>query len=306
MYFDKKVLLAKIESAYATDPTPDTTDNVMLVRSLDVNPLELAYEYRDVVRPYFSNEGEIITAKWSSVAFAVGFVGSGAAGTAPKWGPPLRACGFSETIDPGVDVEYAPVSSGFESLAFYFRVDGKQNKVLGWRGNASLRMARGGVPLLMFRGVGLHVQATDTALGTPSFTGWVKPYPVNKANTTTFTLHSYALTPTEFTLDMGNRVAYRDLPNSESVVLTGRRPVGGITSEDVLVATKDWETIIKAETAGALAIVHGPAGSQVKVNAPAVQLTSPRINGDEGILMKSMGLNFKPSSGNDEVVITAL
>lgn len=305
MKFARKVLLAKKETTYGTDATPNAT-NAMLVRNLTVRDLALAYQELDDVRPYYANNGEIITAAWSEVSFDVALAGSGTAGTAPKWGVLLQGCGMAETVNAGVSVQYDPVSTGEDSLTLYFQVDGRQHKIQGWRGSFALRFARNAVPLLQVRGLGLHVAATDTALAAPTFTGWQTPLAVNKSNTTTFTLHGFAAAVSEFTYDHANQVPFRDLPNSQSVVITGRKPVGRITMEDVLVATKDWQTIIKSHTTGALAIVHGPAANQIKIDAPAVQLTQPELANEDGILMRTAALDFLPVSGNDEVRITVL
>ena len=299
-------LLGKKEVSYATDPTPVEGTNAFLAHDIEITPLALAYQPRNNVLPYHANQGEILTAKWSQVNFAVELAGAGAAGTAPKWGPAQQACAMSETINGGVDVTYAFVSALESSCAYYWKLDGKQSKVLGWRGSWAIQCNRGAPPRINYRGLGLHVAETDVAVGAPVFTGWQTPVVFDKTNTSTLTLHGTTVACSALTIEAAVRAPYRNLPNSETVPVTGRRPVGSITFEDNLVATKDWQTIVKNMTTGALAVVHGPATNRIQIDAPAVQLTNPRHSNDEGVRMITFDLNFKPVSGNDELTIKVL
>ncbi len=306
--FRRKLLWAKIEGTYATDPTPAAA-NTMLVENLRIRRLALSYEPRAVVRPYYANEGEIVTGFWSEVSFEVEWAGAGtSAATAPKYGPLLKACGMAETI--GADVQYDPVSTAESSVYMYFMMDGKRSKIAGWRGSFSIRKAARSRPKLMFSGIGLHVAETDTALGTADFTGWQKPVATNLANTTTFTVQGYAAKVAEFQFDQNNQVTYRNLPNSESVIITGRRPTGRVTFEEELVAALDHQTNVKAMTSGAIAIVHGTVvANKVKFDAPAVQLTAPDEGESDAVSMLTFELNFLPNTlatGNDDFKLTTL
>lgn len=308
--FRRKVLLAKIETTYGVDAVPVAATDGMLVRNLRVRALELAYDRRETVKTFYANEGQIVTGQWSTLEFEVEMAGAGGAVDAiPKYSPLLRACGLAQTVNATVSVQYDPVSSGEDALTAYFQMDGRQHKMLGCRGSMGMRIAAGKIPVFTFRFVGLHVAPTDTALTPATLTGFTKPIGVNNANTTPFTLHAFAGKFREFTFDQANAVAYRNLPNSESVVTTGRLPVGRVTLESELVATKDWWTIIKGGTTGALAITHGTAvGNKVKIDAPNVQITTPDDSGDEdGVSMLAAALDFIPGSGgNDEFRITTL
>ena len=59
--------------------------------------------------------------------------GSGTAGTAPRYGALLQACGLSETIVASTSVTYAPVSSAFSSATIYFNNDGIRHILTGCR-----------------------------------------------------------------------------------------------------------------------------------------------------------------------------
>jgi len=107
-----KVLLAKIEVTEDTDPTPVGTDAV-LTTGLNVDIYTGNTISRDFDRATLGASEVINTNPHNSLSFDVEMQASSTAGTAPAYGPVLRACGLSETISAGVSVTYAPVSSGF-------------------------------------------------------------------------------------------------------------------------------------------------------------------------------------------------
>lgn len=302
----RKVILAKAEAVYGTDPLPVPATDAMLVRNFSFRPLQLQYERREYDVPYFGNKGQVIAGQFGTCAFEVEMAGSGAAGTAPKYGALLKACGMSETVNAGVSVVYAPISSGESSIAFYFYHDGRLQTLLGSMGNVEARVVSGRLPVFAFSFLGLHVQPTDAALPVPTLTAFQKPVAVNKVNTTPFTLHAYAGRFRELMLTTGNALPYRNLPNVEAIRFVDRLAAGSVRLEKDLVATKDWETLIKAGTLGALDCTQGTvAGNKVQLQAPNVQLTDPEESDEEGVAMFGMRLELQPSAaGNDEFSIT--
>ena len=304
--FLRKALLFKIESTYGTDAVPVAGTDGLLVRNFQVQPLVVNYERREMVHPYYANDGQVVTGFYSQLEFEVELQGAGGAADAvPKWGPCMRACSHSQTINAGSNVTYAPVSLAQESATAYFQVDGRQHKMLGLRGNKfGFRIRAGNIPVLQFGYTGLHVQPTDTATATPDLSGFKKPVASNNANTTPFSLHAFAGKMREVTFDMGLQSVYRNLINSESVVITGRQPTANVTLESELIATKDWFGIIKAMTTGALSFTHGTSvGFRVAFNAPNAQITQPSEQPEDNILMLSAGLELQPTAGDDEYTI---
>ena len=93
----KSLILAKSESTYGTDISPAGTDAV-LVRSLEVTPIEADTVSRELIRPYLGGSEQLLANAHVSVTFAVELVGSGTAATAPRFSSLLKACGMAETI----------------------------------------------------------------------------------------------------------------------------------------------------------------------------------------------------------------
>jgi hypothetical protein len=98
LYKRKTVLLAKIEGSYGVDPTPTGAANSILVRNLTLTPQDGETVGRDLVRPYFGNSPQLPGSIRGTLEFEVEVAGAGTAGTAPGYGPLLRACGMAELL----------------------------------------------------------------------------------------------------------------------------------------------------------------------------------------------------------------
>lgn len=303
----KAIILAKIESSYGVDPTPTGAANAILISNLNVTPLAAEFINRDNYFPYLGNADSVLASYSAQVSFEVEIAGAGAAGTAPAWGPLLRACGFAETVNAGVSVEYDPISATFPSVYIYLNQDGVLHKLRGARGDVNLVFNARQIPKLQFTFTGMYVAVTDAAAPTPTFTGFIKPVACNKTNTPTFSLHAASSCLEAMTLNMANQVVHRDLIGCESVQLTDRRPAGTISFEATTVATKDWWAAITAGTLGALQLIHGTAaGNIVQIDAPNVQILDPTYGDSDGNVMLNGNLALIPGgSGNDEIQITA-
>ena len=98
----KRLILAEIESQYGTDPNPGAADAI-LVRDLSITPLQSDVVSRDLVRPYLGASEQLLANTRVECTFSVELAGSGAAGTAPRFGSVLKACGLAETaVTPAV------------------------------------------------------------------------------------------------------------------------------------------------------------------------------------------------------------
>ena len=109
----KRLLLAKTEATYGTDPVPTGAANAILVRNLEIVPLQSDIVQRELIRPYLGNYEQLLAQTRVQVTFEVELAGSGTAGTAPAYGPVLKACGLSETLVTSTSATYAPVSTTF-------------------------------------------------------------------------------------------------------------------------------------------------------------------------------------------------
>ena len=379
----RRLLASKIETTYATDPVPTGAANAILVSDLELTPQDADFADRALIRPYLGRSEQLPAGIRAMVKAGVELQGSGTAGTAPGWGPLLRACGFAETtlaaavtgtatagsattitlaagassvdgfyvgmpirITGGTGsgqsafiaayvgstkvatlsatlgtplnatsvysidacVVYKPISTGFESIAHYFQLDGVQHKLLGSRGSVSLSMKKKEIPKLNFEFTGLYSAVTDAALFTPTFTAFKTPLPVTNINTGGLVIHGFTgAVLSSLDLDVANTIVHRDLVGgSQAVLITDREPSGSVMIESTLVAAKDWWTAAQSALLNTLSITHGTtAGSKVAINSFNTQITNPRYADEDGVSMLQMDTQFIPSSaGNDELYIT--
>lgn len=303
--FRNKLLLAKIESVYGTDPVPTGGANSILAKDFDLTPMNSEVEKRNLARPYLGNDESIPVGIHRQLSFKVEMASSGAAGTAPKWGPLLRACGFAETITVATMVEYEPVSAGEESITLHFHMGPNRFKFLGARGAPSIVLDAKRIPHLEFNFLGLFVAATAETTPTPDFAGFPTPKPAGKVNTPTFTLHGQALRTDRLQLGLGVDVQYRELVGGQSVEIVDRQPAGSVGIEEVALATIDFFDRAEKVTLGALQLIHGVgAGNIVQIDAPRVQVGVPKHRDSQGISMLDIPLTLVPDTGDDEIKIT--
>ena len=301
----RRLLLAKIETTYGTDPTPAATDAV-LVSSLDVQPLQLELKDRDLILGYLGNSEMVVGQRLVSVSFDVEIAGSGTAGTAPKWSALMQACGFSETIVATTSVTYAPISSAFKGVTLYFFADGVRHKVTGCRGSWNMSLQTGEIPKISFSFTGLFNAVTDETQPSPTFTNQADPVVVNAANTATLQVHGYAACLSAFSLDLANTTPFRQLAGcTQQIMITDRKPAGSVTIEAPTIAQKNYFSAASTQAAGQFSWVHsGGAGNIVTFTAPTCNLGAPTYEDSDGIIMLTMPFMPMPSSaGNDEFTI---
>ena len=299
----KRLILAKSETTYGTDSTPAGADAV-LVRNLEITPIEADVVSRDLIRPYLGNSDQLLAQTRVSITFQVELAGSGTAGTAPRYSSLLKACGLSETVVATTSVTYAPVSSAFSSATIYFNNDGVLHKATGCRGTFTLNGEVGQIPTIDFTMTGIYNAPTDTVAPSVTYSNQATPQIFKAGNTSSFSIlgHSGCLQMVSF--DIANEVVYRELVGCDkSVIITNRAPAGECMIEAPTLATKDFFAIANADTTGSLTFQHGTnAGNIVTFTAQKVDIANPTYSDQDGIQMLSLPYVAIPTSaGNDEV-----
>ena len=303
----KRLLLAAAESTYGTAPTFAGTD-ALLVSNLEVSPLEVELLDRELVRTYFGNSEKVVGQRLGTVSFDVEIAGSGTAGTAPRWGRCLRACGFGETIVAATSVTYTPASANIIGLSLDFNDDGNRHLFTGSRGTATINLAVGNeLPKISYQFTGIYNTAAKGTPLTPSFGNQATPVAVNSQNTTGVTAFGFSSCMESFSLELNNEIPFRQLAGcTQRVPIVQRAPSGELVIEAPLIGSgageKDFFTLVSAQTLGAIGWQHGQtAGNIVTFNASTCNLGSPGLPDSDGIQMLSLPFMPVPSSaGNDE------
>ena len=300
------VMLLALQTGAGVAATPTTAANAVLAQNVSAQPVSAEFAKRNNVKPYLGNMGSVQVAVHAEISFDVELAGAGTAGTAPKYGPLLRACAFSETITAGTSVVYAPITNSMECATLHYILDGVLYKMTDAQGTVSFELNAKGIPVMKYRFIGLYSTPSDVAPpASVDYSGFKDPVAVNAANTPTMALHGFNGKTQSFSLDMANTLVYRNLVNYEGIMITDRQPTGSMTMELESVATKNWYTAIAAGTLGALAITHGKtAGNIIELACPKVQLLDPSISDSDGIAMLTTKLEIQPNTGNDEFILT--
>ena len=300
----KRLILAKAEATYGTDPTPTGSANAILVRNLEITPLQSDIVQRELIRPYLGNYEQLLAQTRVQVTFEVELAGSGAAGTAPAYGPVLKACGLSETVVATTSVTYAPVSTSFSSVTIYFYQDGIRHIVTGARGTFTLNGQVGAIPTIAFTMTGIYNAPTDTALATPTYANQATPLIFKNGNTTSFSAFSYSGALQSIDLNIGNEIVYRELiGGTKEVLITDRKPAGTMSIEAVLLATKNYFTVSTGSTTGSISFQHGTtAGNIATLTMAQSDLADASYADMNGIAMMNLPYVATPTAaGNDEL-----
>ena len=300
----KRLILIEEESTYGTDASPDGADAV-LVRDLSIVPLQSDIVSRDLIRPYLGASEQLLANTRVECTFSVELAGSGTAGTAPRYGKALKACGFSETIAAGTSVTYDPVSANFDSVTIHYNLDGVRHKVTGARGTFTITGDVGEIPTIDFTMTGIYVAPDDSAQPSVTYAAQASPLIFKKGNTTG--LNVMGLTTAKlsnYSLEIGNEIVYRELVGGTGeVLLTNRNVTGNLTIEAVALATKDYFATALADTLGIIEFTHGTtAGNIVKVDSARADIADVSYGDLDGIAMLEIPFTAVPSTtGNDEV-----
>lgn len=302
----KQIVLPKIENTYGVDPSPAGSDVVHTTSDLTWTPYQGETQTRDRIRDTFGAHAEVNVGPNASLQFQVPLAGSGTAGTQPSFGPLLRACGLTETVEAGVGVTYQPATDNPESLALYYFLDGVRQVMLGARGTVTINMNGGEFPTLDFTFTALYKKPAAQTAPATTISDQADEIPVNTQNTTG-DVHGFAACMAGMSLDVGNTVNYRNLVNCESIRISDRQCTGQATVDAPDIASKDYFAAVESHSGVTLApisVVHGAtAGNIVELAGPAVQLANMSVQDSDGIAQYQLDTRFLPDTGDDEFTL---
>ena len=296
-------ILAKAESSYGSDPTPTGSANYVQVIDLNIEPIVSDEVSRDLIRPYMGNYEVIPANTRVNVTFDVEMAGSGSAGTAPKYGAILKACGLSETVVSSTSVTYAPVTTPSDSVTLFVNYDGIRHKVTGARGTFSLNCEVNNIPRISFSLTGIFNAPTDTALPTVTVSNQASPLIFKNGSTSNFAIFGFAAALQSWNLDFNNEVIYRELVGgTKEVLITDRRPSGTAVIESPALSAHNFFTDYTGTSTGTNTWLHGTvAGNKVTVSCPQTDLGQPTYEESDGITMLSLPFMATPTaSANNE------
>ena len=303
----KTWLLAKIESSEGTDPTPVGGSNAIQVSSVEVTPIEADTVQPEAFQGFIGNStrGTILANKRVSVSFSTELSGSGAAGTAPAYGPLLKSAGLSETVVSSTSVTYAPVSASFSSCTIYCFYDGTRHKITGARGTVTFNMVAGQFATANFQFIGTYNAPDGTAMsGTWTLANQAAALEVNDTNVTTATFHGATGQRIEsFDLALNNELTYKETASSKQTLIVNRAPGGTALIEAPAIGTTDYFAKAVAVATGATDVILGAsAGNIVRLKADQTDITGVSYGDTNGVRSLDIPyLALPTTAGNNEM-----
>ncbi len=302
----KKTGLFKVESTYNANPTPSLTTDALLVRKLDITPLQAETASLDYIRPVFGASDSIVTAKQAALSLEMAMTGTPTAGTphAPL-DALLRSAGHAATVVANTSVTYNPVSSAISSLTALFNLDGVQHAITGARTNVKASIKQGEIPVFTFDLTGNFNTPTDTVQGTPIYTQRT-PVAVGVGNTTCSIFGISAFKLVSFDFDAGNSVNVIRYANSaDEVLITDRKATGKLVLDAPTIAQRNFFNDAINTTTGAFSVVQGNTmGNRVTIAAPRMIITGVNYGDLQGAATIELDVVFAPNVGNDDYSVT--
>jgi hypothetical protein len=270
-----RALLFAEESTYG-NAVPLTGNDYIQTSRLKWKPVSSTVS-REIDRPSFGGDIKLHIGVHSELEFDVEFAGSGAAGTAPKWGRLMKACKMVEAIVAATSVSYKFASGSTSSGTAYFQLNGQRHAMVGCRGSWKLKFTSQGIPYLGYMYKGLWVAPSSVPDLAPNTAGWTMPRIVTKANTQQISYDGHNAVFMDYELDAKNQVEHFDNPGEEFVGIVDRECEGSVKMLAPAISAKDFFTRSLIDNAiAALNLTHGTvAGNILSVLCPAVQLLEP-------------------------------
>lgn len=305
--WQNKGLLFKAEATYGLDATPTGAANWIEARNVQLVPMDTEKAERNIDLPYMGSSGSIVTGQWAKLSFDAAVAPSGSAGVAPKIGPLLRACGWSETVTVGTSVVYNLVSNNFDSATAYMNIDGVLHALVGVRGDTKCKMAAKGLGMFSFSFDGIFVTPVAGLMPTVSRTGWTVEEGINSKNTGAVTINGVDLAFSTFDWSQGNKISRINLPGPQlEVSIDGRAPQASITVLAPALGVFDPFSLVSAQQVVTFENVHGSALGKKLQTSMRVRIANAEYDKIEEMVAYKLTLEPVPVDGNDELTLTFL
>ncbi|MDE4175801.1 hypothetical protein PXK01_16685 [Phaeobacter sp. PT47_59] len=305
IYWRDKRILFKLEGTYGTDAAPTGAANAILGYDVTFKPMEGQDQERDLEQPGMGANGTIPTDIHAKLELTVDLSASGTAGTAPAWGPLLRACAVAETITAGTNVVYSPIVQGQEAGTVHISIGGTRYVMLGTRGTAEFMLDAQQTPKIKFDLTGLFTLPTDTAPPTVDLASWTEPLLVSHNNTPVFTIGGTSLAMKTAKLALGNKVEPRFLVGAERVLITDKSELFETTVEAQDLANFNPFQMASEMAKVPVVLTHGTEGGKIAtLSLPTAQMQRPSLGQSQGVTEWPLRLVPRAATENSQWSLT--
>jgi len=305
----KAIVLNALEATAGVKETLVAGDGGLAITEITYNP-DIRLLPRQIISATFGQLAAVPGSKSAALSFTTELKGGGSAGSAPELGIVLQGCGFAETVNAGVDVEYALANTGLQTLTSAYDIqdavsgNGPRFLIFGAQGNITISASVGEFGQTKVDLLGAFDPIVDVAPLSPTIEILAPPAFING----TFTIGGTALKVRSFEINTGNQLALIPDINAASgfdrVEYVDRAPTFSFVAELEKVSVHDFMGLVEAGTESALVIVTpAVAGNTVRIDATKLQYTTPTIGETDGVPTISMNGQLN-KGGTDELLIT--
>ena len=291
-----RALLGKVEAVKGTDIVPTGTE-VIRVNSFEI-ATDMTVLDNKVVKATAGNLAHDIGKKIMTleVEFKVRF--SGGLGTAPELSPIFQCCGLTETLDAGVDVEYAPstVPASTKTASFYAFKDGLRYNFIGAVGNLVLTATIGEYLIGKATISAPYLVPTVVAVPALTYSDAGSPIVFESADVVN---DGAVVKVGAFELDTGNAIEEHYITGAHSFEVADRAPVMTFSKDSVSTAAE--VTALAAGTDVTFsASFDGGTGNKLTITAAAARRTAI-ADAERGTRdTKDLSYNLYETSGDDQ------
>lgn len=263
-----RLLLAKNEVTKGTDIVPVPASNAVRVNDDISIAVEGTKIVRNVVKPTMGQLAHIMGKKTMTITIPIELRTSGAAGTAPDYGPLLRASGMDETIVVSTSVAYDPLTDNHEACSIYWYEDGLLWKFIGAEGTWSLSYTMDEIPIITFVMSAPYLAPTNVAY--PGGEVYQSQPPIEASSADVIQEAAGAIKVGTFAMDIANDVQEHYTSGMHEFTIDARQPTLTITKDSVSTIT-DWTNLMGEVDATFSAVIDGGAGKKLTLSAPVMR-----------------------------------
>lgn len=300
---DKQLLWIKVEATPGTDPVAAAADVVWAENAVFMPKTLSGRVSGDPAMAALGGVKSYLYGEYGELTFEVPLAPSGVAGTAPKWGKLLLACGWSETVVAATSVTYALAANpaAGNTMSIIWR-DGRRKHQLSYaRGYCAFAFDEGKRPVIKFVFRGILTPVADGAVivhADATWTGWADVAPISQAMTT-FSYNSAAAPLRSLSCDQTDNVVFSDRPNQKQVDIAGARVwTGKMKISSLLPSVLNLESLAKANTLATGSLVHGTTAGAIATLSIKAQNDMPTYSKDKGLDVTDVTLEINPSAQN--------
>jgi hypothetical protein len=294
-----RALLGKVEAVKGTDIVPTGTDAIRINTlniSTDMTVLDNA-----VVKKTAGNLAHDIGKKMMTLEVEFKLRFSGALGTESELSPIFQCCALTQTLDPAVDVEFAPstIPAATKTASFYAFKDGLRYNFIGAVGNLTLSATIGEYVLGTATISAPYLAPTVVAVPACTFSDVGNPIVFETADIFN---DGAVIKVGSFEFDCGNNIEEHYVTGDHSFEVSDRAPTMTFTKDSINTAA-ELAALAAGTDVSFSAILDGGVGNKLTFTAPVARRTSIS-DAERGTRdIKDLAYNLYESAGDDQFLM---